>query len=40
VADSIAWNRTDDAVVVELTRRDLEINQAVTLRWDFARATA
>jgi transcriptional regulator with XRE-family HTH domain len=40
VADSITWNRTDDAVVVELTRRDLEINQAVTLRWDFARADA
>ena len=41
VADSIAWTRADDAVVVvELTRRDLEINQALTLRWDFARATA
>ena len=40
VADSIAWTRTGDAVVVELTRRDLDINQALTLRWDFARATA
>ncbi len=40
VADSIAWTRTDDAVVVELTRQNLEINQALTLRWDFARATA
>ena len=38
VADSIAWTRADDAVVVELTRRNLEINQALTLRWDFARA--
>jgi hypothetical protein len=38
VADSIAWNRTDAVVVVELTRRNLAINQAVTLRWDFARA--
>jgi hypothetical protein len=40
VADSIAWKRTDDAVVVELARKDLAINQALTLRWDFARATA
>jgi transcriptional regulator with XRE-family HTH domain len=40
VADSIAWSRTDDAVVVELARTNLAINQALTLRWDFARATA
>lgn len=40
VADSMAWRRTDDGVVVELTRRDLLVNQAVTLRWDIARATA
>ena len=39
VADPIAWYRTDD-VVVELTRKNLAINQAQTLRWDFARATA
>jgi len=40
IADSIAWNRTDDAVVVELARKNLAINQALTLRWDFPRATA
>jgi hypothetical protein len=40
VADSIAWKRTDDAVVVELVRKDLAVNQALLLRWDFARATA
>jgi hypothetical protein len=40
VADSIAWTRTDDAVVVELTRQNLAINQALTLRWDFPRADA
>ena len=39
VADSIAWKRTDDAAV-ELARKDLAINQALTLRWDFARADA
>lgn len=38
VADSIAWKRTDDAVVVELVRKDLAVNQALLLRWDFARA--
>ena len=40
VAAPIAWHRTDDAVVVELTRKNLAINPAQTLRWDFARATA
>jgi hypothetical protein len=40
VADSIAWKRTDDAVVVELVRQNLAVNQALLLRWDFARATA
>jgi hypothetical protein len=38
VADSIAWKRVDDAVVIDLTRRNLVINQALTLRWDFTRA--
>jgi len=40
VADSIAWKRADDAVVVELVRKDLAVNQALLLRWDFARADA
>ncbi len=37
-ADSIAWTRHDDAVIIELTRKDLAVNQALTLRWDFPRA--
>jgi hypothetical protein len=37
--DSLSWTRDDSGVVIELVRRNLRPDQAVTLRWDTQRAT-
>jgi hypothetical protein len=38
--ETLVWRRDGDDLVIELTRKGLEPNQFVTLRWDFPRATA
>jgi transcriptional regulator with XRE-family HTH domain len=40
VAENLVWRTKDDAVTIELARRDLRPNQSVTLRWDVPRVLA
>jgi hypothetical protein len=38
--ESLSWNQDADGVAIELTRRNLRPNQAVTLRWDGAHVAS
>jgi hypothetical protein len=37
-AETLAWHRDDDGIVIAVTRDTLMANQSVTLRWEVPRA--